>query len=192
MSHQLGEEVPAEAAQAWTSVRRVREPVAWALLALAAIIVLVSACQLFSLAGAKIPIVSGPLPVSAFSLRASAVAPQFIEAIVIVPPALAVILVAFTGGLTENARQVVQTAAVVQAVTFVLGVVSLAGAAASHTRPGSWFLLEAPGVALGLTALVFTTAVLWSQELRSLAPRLPDLGDDDDGFADDPARGEHE
>ncbi|MGB6454150.1 MAG: hypothetical protein WBH47_06620 [Streptosporangiaceae bacterium] len=127
MSHQLGEEVPSETAQAWDSVRRVREPVAWTLLVLTAIIVLVSACQLFNLAGAKVPVVPSPAPVSAFALRASAVVGQFFPAIVIAPPVLSVVLVAFSGGLTEHARQVVQTAAVVQAVAFVLGVISLAG-----------------------------------------------------------------
>ena len=191
MSDQLGEDVPSETAQAWDTVRRIREPVAWALLVLAAIIVLVSACQLFNLAGAKIPVVLGPAPVSAFALRASSVLPQFIEAIVIAPPVLAVVLVAFSGGLTEHARQVVQTTAVVQAVTFVLGVVSLAGATASHTRPGSWFILVAPGVAIVLTALIFTAAVMWSRELRALAPRLRDLEDDED-FEDDPDLGEHD
>ena len=153
---------------------------------------LVSACQLFNLAGAKIPVVLSPVPVSAFALRASSAAPQFIAAIVIAPPVLSVVLVAFSGGLTDHARQVVKAAAVVQAVTFVLGVISLADAAASHTRPASWFLLEAPGVAMVLTALIFTGAVLWSRELRSLAPRFQDLGDDDEDFEDDPAVGEHD
>ncbi len=128
--------------------------------------------QLFNLAGAKIPGVLSPVPVSAFALRASFVVAQFIAAMVIAPPVLSVVLVAFSGGLTEHARQVVKTAAVVQAVTFVLGVISRAGTAASHTRPASWFLLAAPGVALVLTALIFTGAVLWSRELRSLAPRF--------------------
>jgi hypothetical protein len=49
MSDQLGEEVPAETARAWDSVRRVREPVAWILLVVTAIWVLVSAWQLFGL-----------------------------------------------------------------------------------------------------------------------------------------------
>jgi hypothetical protein len=161
MSHQLSEKLPSETARAWDTVRRVRELVAWALLVLAAIIVVVSACQLFNLAGAKIPGLIGPAPVSAFALRASAVAPQFIEAIVIAPPVLSVVLVAFCGGLTEHARQVVQT-------------------------------VEAPGVALVLTALVFTGAMLWSRELRSLAPRFVDVGDDGEDFEDDPALGEHD
>jgi hypothetical protein len=187
MSNQLGEKVPSETAQAWDSVRRVREPVAWALLVLTAIIVLVSACQLFNLAGATIPGIIGPPPPSAFALRASVVAGQFFPAIVIAPPVFSVVLVAFSGGLTEHARQVVQTAAVVQAVAFLLGLVSLAGAAASHTRPVTWFLLAAPELAIAATALVFTGAVLWSRALRSLAPRFLDLGDDDEDIEDDSA-----
>ena len=82
--------------------------------------------------------------------------------------------------------------AVVQAVTLVLGVISLAGAAASHARSGSWFMVEAPGVAMVLTALVFTGAVLGSRELRSLAPRCADVGDDGEDFEQDPALGEHD
>jgi hypothetical protein len=187
MSNQLGEKVPSETAQAWDSVRRVREPVAWALLVFTAIIVLVSACQLFNLAGAKIPGIISPLPASAFALRASAVAGQFFPAIVIAPPVFSVVLVAFSGGLTEHAREVVQTAAVVQAVAFVLGVISLVGTAASHTRPGTWFLLVTPELAIAATALIFTGAVLWSRELRSSAPRFIDLGDDDEDLEDNPA-----
>jgi len=63
MSDQLGEDVPSETAQAWDSVRRVREPVAWALLAVAAIAVLVSAWQLFCLPGNGLP--AGPVATSA-------------------------------------------------------------------------------------------------------------------------------
>ncbi|HXB47224.1 MAG TPA: hypothetical protein VNW50_05625 [Streptosporangiaceae bacterium] len=204
-----------ETAHAWDSVRWVREPLAWTLLALAAIIVLVSACQLFNLAGAKIPVAipapavssaapvpvgsspapgpvgPGPAPVSAFALRASAVAPQFINFGVQVMPALAVVLVAFCGGLTERARQVVQTAAVVLAAAFLLGVISLEGAAGSHTRPGTWFFLEVPGLAITATALAFTGVVLWSRPFRLLAPRFQDLGDDDEDYEDDPDFGGH-
>jgi hypothetical protein len=58
MSDQPGEDVPSETAQAWDSVRRVREPVAWALLAVAAVALLVSAWQLFGLPGDGLP--AGP------------------------------------------------------------------------------------------------------------------------------------
>jgi hypothetical protein len=61
MSDQLGEEAPAETAQAWDSVRRVREPVAWILLVVTAIWVLVSAWQLFGLPGAPVPFRFPPL-----------------------------------------------------------------------------------------------------------------------------------
>lgn len=214
MGDQPGEEVPSEPAQAWDSVRRVREPVAWTLLALTAIIVLVSAGQLFNLAGATIPVLSpapvavsgavpvpvgsspvpspvgsSPVPVSAFALRASSAAPQFYATVVIALPVLSVVLVAFSGGLTKRARQVVQAAAVVQAVALVLGVISLAGAAGSHVRPGTWFILEAAELAAAATALVFTGAVMWSRALRSLAPRFQYLGDEED-FEDHPDFGE--
>jgi uncharacterized membrane protein len=179
MTNQLGEKLPSETAQAWDSVRRIREPVAWALIVLVAIIVLVSACQLFHLAGAQIPGIISPAPASAFALRASAGAGQLLLAIVIAPPVLAVILVTFCGGLTEHARQVVQTVASVQAAEFVLGVISLAGAAASHRVLSTSFFLAVPELAIAATALVFTGAVLLSRELRSLTPRFQDLGDND-------------
>ena len=224
MSDQLGEGVPSETARAWDSVRWLREPIAWTLLALTAIIVLVSACQLFNLAGARIPVVgpptaflspvpvhvgsspapgpvgsspapvpvgAGPASVSAFSLRASAVAPQFIQPVVQALPVLAVVLVAFSGGLTERARQVVQTAAVVLAAAFVLGLISLAGAASTQMRPGTWFILEAAGLAITATALIFSGAVMWSRPFRSLAPRFYDLGDDEKSLEDDPDNGGH-
>jgi hypothetical protein len=206
MSDQPGEGAPPETAQVWDTVRRVREPVAWTLLALTVVILLVSACQLFNLAGARIPVPSpapavsrsapvpvgsspapvpvgpGPAPVSAFALRASAVAPQFIDVAVQALPVLAVVLVAFSGGLTERARQVIQTAAVVLAIAFVLGLISLAGAAGAQVRPGTWFILETAGLAITATALIFTGAVMWSRPFRSLAPRFHDLGDDEEGY----------
>lgn len=192
MSDQLGEDLPSETAHVWDSARRVREPVAWALLALTAITLLVSACQLFNLADATVPLVSSPVPVSAFALRASAVAPQFVAAGVVALPVLSVVLVAFGSRLTDHARQVLQTAAVVQAFAFVFGVISLAGAAGSHVRPGTWFILYGADVAIVATALIFTCALMWSRALRSLAPRLQDLGDDDEGFADEPDLGEYD
>ena len=90
MTGQPGAEAPSETAQAWDSVRRVREPTAWFLLVVTAIWVLVSAWQLFGLPGAPVPIPTvavpvgpgpaapGPVAVATFGLRASAVAPQFV------------------------------------------------------------------------------------------------------------------
>ena len=167
MSDQLGEDVPSETAQAWDSVRRVREPVAWALLAVAAIAVLVSAWQLFGLPGnglpagpvaTSAPVATAPSPVAVtpgppvatapspvavtpgtFGWRASAVAPQFVAGGIFTLPVLSVILVAFAGGLTDRARQVVQTAISVLAVALGLGVLSWLAALGGHARPGVWF-----------------------------------------------------
>lgn len=237
MSDQLAGATPSEFARPWDSLRRLREPAAWTLIAIAAIIVLVSACQLFNLAGATIPVArptavtssapagppvpvgstpppaaagsgsaaapagsgsaatpagSGPAPVSDFSLRASAVAPQFSDSAVQALPVLAVILVTFCGGMAVRARRVVPAAAAVLAAAFVLSLISLAGAAAAHLRPGTWFVLEAAGPAITAAALVFTGAVLWSRPFRWLAPRRHDFADDeDDGFAEDPDYGGH-
>jgi hypothetical protein len=201
MSGQRGARAPSESAQAGDRLRRVREPVAWTLLVLTALTVIVSACQLFHLAGATIPVPAPPTAVSApaapatrgappapaapaqpgppaarvstFALRASVAAPQFYAAYVIAPPVLSVVLVAFSGGITKHARQVVSTASVVQAAMVVLGVIGLAGAAVSRTRPGTWFILEALLLAIAATALFFTGAVMWSRDLRPAAPRVP-------------------
>ena len=189
MNDQLGADVPSGTGQPWDSVRRVREPVAWAALVLTAFYVVVSACQLFNLADARAPV---PIPgqgglgpaLSAFALRASAVAPQFTDALVIALPVLSVVLVAFSGGLTEHARSVVQVAVMVQAVALVLGVISVAGATGGHYRTGTWFVLEVTELTIVATALIFTGAVLWSREMGSLAPGFEDFGDDDQ---EDPA-----
>src|ERR1700678_2365532 len=123
MSGRSDPDVPSGTADAWDSVRRVREPVAWALLVVTVVLVVVSAAQLFGLADATIPLPPGPAP-SAFALRASAVTPQFIDLAVQALPVLAVVIVAFSGGLTEHARRVRQAAAVVLAVALLRGVIS--------------------------------------------------------------------
>lgn len=207
MADQLGEFVPSETAQAWDSVRRVREPLAWALLVVAAIAVLVSAWQLLGLPGdglpggpvatassapvtspgpviSPVPVTSGssapiatgpssglgarpsPVVVTTFGWRASAVAPQFVAGGILTLPVLSVILVAFAGGLTDRAREVVQAAVSIQAVALGLGVLSWLGAFGAHVRPGVWFIFDATGLAAVAAALIFTVAVLRSQALR--------------------------
>jgi hypothetical protein len=219
MSDQLGEAMP-QFELPWDGLRRYREPAAWAVLAIAAAIVLVSAGQLFHLGGATIPVArpapvassapvssgvpvgspsapadsapgpapagSAPAPVPQFSLRASSVAPQFIGAPVQALPVLAVILVTFCGGLTERARRVVWAAAGVQVAAFVLSLISLAGAASANVRPGTWYVLEAIGLAITAAGLIFTVAVLRSRPFRSLTRRFDEFVDeDDDGFGSD-------
>lgn len=121
-----GADVPSGTAQAWDRVRRVREPVAWALLVLAAVMVLVSAGQLFNVAGLGPAVCGGPpTGPSCFVARAAGLLPQFADWTVIAPPVLSVILAPFSGGPTKHARLVITTAAEVQAVTLVLGAVSL-------------------------------------------------------------------
>lgn len=202
MSDQLGEEAPAETAQAWDSVRRVREPVAWILLVVTAIWVLVSAWQLFGLPGAPVPVPAAarsvavpvgapvthtpsPVPVTTFGLRASTVAPQFVAGGIFVLPVLAVILVAFAGGLTGRARQVVQAAVAIQAVALALGVLSWLGALGGHMRQGVWFIFDAADLAAVAAALIFTVAVLRSRALRPLTPQSGDFGEDDEDFGAD-------
>jgi hypothetical protein len=206
MNGQLGEEVPPETARAWDSVRRVREPTAWILLVVTAIWVLVSAWQLFGLPGAPVPAPPHPVPapphpvavpvgapvthapspvaVTTFGLRASAVAPQFVAGGIFVLPVLAVILVAFAGGLTDRARQVVQAAVAIQAVAVGLGLVSWLGALGGHVRQGVWFIFYATDLVAVAAALIFTVAVLRSRALRPLTPQVMDFADDDEGPGD--------
>ena len=217
MSDQPGEDMPSETAQAWDTARRVREPIAWALLVVAAIAVLVSAWQLFGLPGDGLPggpvatasssvPVSGPSPapvtsspspapvatapspvvVTTFGWRASAVAQQFVAGGIFTLPLLAVILVAFAGGLTGRARQVVRTAVSILAVALGLGVLSWLGAfdATPRLRPGVWFIFDATDLAAVAAALIFTVAVLRSHALRPLTPQFEDFGEDDEAAAD--------
>jgi hypothetical protein len=200
MSDQLGEEVPSETARAWDSVRRIREPVAWILLVVTAIWVLVSAWQLLGLPGAPVPAPPGPVAVpvgapvthapspvavTSFALRASAVAPQFVAGGIFVLPVLAAILVAFAGGLTERARQVVQAAVAIQAAALGLGLLSWLGALGGHMRQGVWFIFDAADLAAMAAALVFTVAVVRSRALRPQTPQSEDFGEDDEDFAED-------
>jgi len=174
-------EAESENGQAWDGVRRVREPLAWTLLAIAAVIVLVTACQLFNIAGAQVPL---PVPASSFATRAAVLAPQFLAAVVIAPPLLAVALAAAGHGIAARARQVVTGAFAVQAATVLLAVICLAGAASSQLRPGTWFVLEGTVAAIPVAGLVFIGAVLASPSLRP-APLGP--GFDDDADPDDDA-----
>jgi hypothetical protein len=220
MTDQLGEEVPPETARAWDSVRRVREPLAWALLVIAAIAVLVSAWQLFGLPGAPVatgpspvavvsaapvtvapvtaapspvpvvpaaPVTAAPSPVAvtAFGFRASVVAPQFVSGSIFTLPVLAVILVAFAGGRTDRARQVVQAAVSVLAVALVFGLLSWLAALGAHVRHGVWFIFDAIALAAVAAALIFTVAVFRSQALQPLRPQLADAGEDGEDFGED-------
>ena len=226
MSDQLGRDVTSGTARAWDSVRRVREPVAWILLVVAAAAVLVSAWQLFGLPGnampaaprpvavhaspvpvtapspvpvtapspvpvtaapSPVPVTAAPSPVAVttFGLRASVVAPQFVAGGIFALPVLSVILVAFAGGLTDRARQVVQAAASVLAVAVGLGVLSWLGALGGHLRPGVWFIFDATDLVALAAALIFTVAVLRSQALRPKTQQLMNPGKDDEDFGED-------
>jgi hypothetical protein len=115
--------------------------------------------------GAPVTHTPSPVPVTTFGLRASAVAPQFVAGGIFVLPVLAVILVAFAGGLTGRARQVVQAAVAIQAVALALGVLSWLGALGGHLRQGVWFIFDAADLAAVAAALIFTVAVLRSRAM---------------------------
>lgn len=82
---------------------------------------------------------------------------------------LSVVLVAFSGGLTSHARQVLKAAAAVQAGTLILGTVSVAGivGATAVSQTASSYISQAAGLAIEATALIFTAAVTRSQAVRS-------------------------
>ncbi|HEY7323707.1 MAG TPA: hypothetical protein VH520_02680 [Streptosporangiaceae bacterium] len=190
MGDQPGLDVLSGSTPAWASVRRVREPVAWTLLLIAAVMVLVSAAQLFDVpGGVGLSVCGGPPTVgpSCFALRASYITSQLADWVVIAPPVLSVVLVAFSGGLTKHARHVLRTVAAVQTGTLMLGVVSLAGATGSD-EAGSAYIFDAAELAIAATALIFTIAVIASRAVRSSAPRLQDVGD----YHDAPGFGEHD
>jgi len=179
----------------WDGVRRVREPLAWTLLALAAVGVAVSAWQLFGLpggsvapatprpvavvTGAPVPAGQTPAPVlpaphtvsgTGFGVRAAVVAPQFASGGIFTALVLAVVLAVFAGGVTERARQVDQVAVLIEAAALGLGLLSWLFAFSAHLRPGAWFIFDAADLAAVGAALVFTVAVLRSRALRPPAP----------------------
>jgi hypothetical protein len=171
---------PSGADQAWDTARRIREPVAWTFLVLVAIVILVSAGQLLGAVG-----VPTPAPAT-FAVRASAMGPQFVDFGLVTMALLSVILVAFAGGLTDRARQVVQAAVWIEAVGLGLGVISFLAAFGAHTRPGAWFIFFAVDLAIAATALVFTVAVARSQALQAPPPLYHNYGgDDEEEFGDD-------
>jgi hypothetical protein len=179
-----------ETAHAWDTARRVREPIAWTLLVLTATLLITTAWQLFALPGAPsiaAPVASPPgqvppAQVATFALRASAMAPNFASLGIVLLPVLSVILVAFTGGLTGRARQVVQTAISIQGVALGLGLLSWLAAFGSHTRPGIWFIIIAAELAITVAGLVFTIAVLGSPALDAPAASYQDYPEDEDDF----------
>jgi hypothetical protein len=134
--------------------------------------------------GAPVTHAPGPVAVTTFGLRASVVAPQFVAGGIFLLPVLAVILVAFAGGLTDRARQVVQAAVALQAVAVGLGLVSWLGALGGHVRQGVWFIFYATDLVAVAAALIFTVAVLRSRALRPLTPQVMDFADDDEGPGD--------
>jgi hypothetical protein len=180
------DEARSEAPQ-WDSVRGVREPLAWLLLALTAIGLVIGAGELLGLLGT--PVVAGPGPVSvtSFAFRASAVAPEFVAFGIIALPVASVILVAFCGGLTDHGPQVVRSAVLIQAITLGLGVLSWLGTVDSHPhlRPGVWCVSYLLDLAVAATTLTFTVAVLRSSPLQSRALRFHDFGEADDDLPEE-------
>jgi hypothetical protein len=136
-------------------------------------------------AGAPVTHAPSPAAVTGLGVRASAVAPQFAAGAIFVLPVLAVILVAFAGGLTGRARPVVQAAAAVQGAALALGVLSWLGALGGHLRPGVWFIFDATALAAVAAALIFTIVVLRSRALRPLTPQPGASGEDDQDFGQD-------
>lgn len=181
MDDQSPESASSEATQPWATARRLREPAAWALLVLTAVVVLVSAGQLLGLVAVPVP----PSPASAFTVRAAAMGPQFVDFGLIVLPVLSVILVVFAGGQTDRARQVVTAAVWTQAVALAFGVVSWLASLGTHLRPDAWFIFFFVDLALAATALAFTAVVMRSPLLRPPTPDYLIVDEDDEDYDDD-------
>ena len=178
---------PPNAVKGWDGALRLREPIAWVLLALAAVGVAVGAWELFGLPGSPriaVPIAvavpasagagagAGAAPIasvtaaSTFAVRASAVAPQFVAAELFALPIVSIVLVAFAGGLTDRARRVVDAALALQIVTLGLGLSSWLATFGAHQRAGIWFVADASELAILAAALAFTVALRRSPALR--------------------------
>jgi hypothetical protein len=138
--------------------------------------------------GTRVTTGPSPVAVTPFEWRASAVAPQFVAGGLFTLPLASVILVAFAGGLTDRARQVVQTAISIQAATLGLGLLSWLSAFGTYVRPGIWFISDATALAVVATGLIFTAAVRRSQALRLPMPQFEDFAEDDGDFGEDEAR----
>lgn len=183
MNGQVAEDEPA-GVRPWETVLRLREPVALALLVLAALGVLLSAGQLFNVHGAAVPPPASPngqVALTTFAYRSAVIEPQFADFGLTTLPVIAVILVIFAGGMTRRARQVVQTAITVQSVAIVLGIVSWLAATTTHNlRPGIWFVFEAVDLLVLAVSLVFIIGVRLSPALQRPTPQYQaDLDDDD-------------
>jgi hypothetical protein len=176
---QQREAAPLRAALPWDGVRRAREPIAWALLVLTAIGLLIGLWELFGLRGTEI---TGPVPYP-FAFRASVIGPQFVALDIVALPVLSVILVAFTGGLTDHARQVVHAAVFMQAVALGLGMVCWLAALGAPLQPGVGFVANGRELAIAAVALIFTAVVNGSQALQPLMP-FEDFRDDEEDDSD--------
>jgi len=186
---QRHETATSETALTWESVRRIREPIAWTLLFLTGVGLLIGVWQLLGFNGAPVALAPSPGPVAetTFAFRASVVGPEFVGFGITALPVLSVILVVFTHGLTDRARQVVKTAASIQAVGLALGGLSWLAAVGAHDRSGVWVISFAVDLAVAAAALIFTAAVLRSKALRTPKPQFQDVGQDDEDFGADDA-----
>ncbi|HEY2506330.1 MAG TPA: hypothetical protein VGI58_07420 [Streptosporangiaceae bacterium] len=181
------DEAPSEPAHPWEQVRRLREPVAWVLLALVVIGMLFGVASLLGLRG-TVPVDSfaggsGPAPGLPFGVRAYTAAPTFVDLGNFVLKVLALILVVFAGGRTARAREVVQTIAVIQVVDLGFGILCWIGVLGSQSVPNLWFIEYVRDLAVGVVVLVFVMAVLRSPALRPSPVQFAD--DNDEDFEDE-------
>ena len=166
MSDEPAEDMPPEPAPDWDSVRRVREPVAWVLLAVAVIAVLVSAWQLLGLPGNGLP--AGPVaavarvsPVLVTPGAPATVAPGPVPVTPGVPPAAASRPVA-AGSFGFRASAVAMQFAAGGIVTLtVLSVilVAFAGGLTDRARPVVQTAVSVLAVALGLGVVTWIAAL---------------------------------
>jgi hypothetical protein len=168
----------------WDNARRVREPIAWILLIIATVGI---ALGIWTLAGLP----GGPsIGDGVVQTRALLAVNYFSGVYPALLPVLAVLLVAFAGGLTRRAGQLITAAAGVQALAVGLAVVSLviesqggeqpagphapAGAVSETTQISNWtYISQGSAIALVAAGLILILAILRSPAVRAVAGSLP-------------------
>lgn len=167
----------------WANARRVREPIAWILLIIAAAGIALGICTLVGLPGL-------PYSGNAVQVRALLAMNYFADVYAAILPILAVLLVTFAGGLIKRAGQLITVAAGVQALAVGLGVISLviasqggsqpvgphgpAGAVSETTQISNWdYFSPGRGIAVVAAGLIVSLAILRSSAVRAAAGSLP-------------------
>jgi hypothetical protein len=144
-------------------LRRVREFVAWLLLAAAAVLVVIGAWQFLGLPGSSLGTFSSGGP-SSIALRGSAALSSLASIDLTLLPVAAVLLAALAGRPVPTARRLALVAVAVQVIALGLATVGWLVALRSF---GAWFpLTGAVALIVAGAGLTLSVAVLRSPALR--------------------------